>query len=150
MKYFLPLLLVLFLLPACAKRKAKKQAEKDNEIILQYIKDHNLTATSTGSGLYYVIEQQGTGNNCNSVSDVTVAYRGYLTNGEVFDQSAPEGVSFNLQSVIEGWTEGIPYFREGGHGMLLIPSALAYGDKESAKIPANSVLIFDVELIDVL
>jgi FKBP-type peptidyl-prolyl cis-trans isomerase FkpA len=68
----------------------------------------------------------------------------------VFDESGSDGIVFPLNGVIEGWTEGIPYFKEGGSGKLLVPSALAYGRQGSGSIAPNTVLIFDVELIDVL
>lgn len=149
MKYLLPILLVAFSLSSCAKKKAEKQAAEDEEIIQQYIADNNLNATATGSGLYYVIDAQGTGAGCTSASTVTVAYKGYYTSGSVFDESSAQGVEFPLSGVIKGWTEGIPYFKEGGTGMLLIPSALGYGKSGRGSIPPNSVLIFDIELIDV-
>lgn len=147
MKQLFLLMIVFTVVSACKKKET--QAEKDEKIIQQYISDNNLNATATGSGLYYVINEPGTGAACNAFSDVKVSYTGYLTNGSVFDQSL-EGISINLQQVIEGWTEGIPYFKEGGSGKLLIPSALGYGSQSVGGIPANSVLIFDVELIDVL
>ena len=87
---------------------------------------------------------------CNSFSTVRASYSGYFTDGTVFDYSPAAGIEFDLQSVIPGWTEGIPYFKEGGYGKLLIPSALAYGTKGTGGIPPNSVLIFDVALLEVL
>ncbi len=150
MKYFIPVLLALFTLSSCAKKKAAEQAIIDENIIQQYISDNNLNAVSTGSGLYYVIDTQGNGASCNANSTVKVSYSGYFTNGVVFDESSSEGIVFPLNGVIEGWTEGIPYFKEGGSGKLLIPSALAYGRQGSGSIPPNTVLIFDVELIEVL
>lgn len=151
---FLSLLFIVLIAASCGKKKAeeqaKEQAAKDEAIIQQYISDNNLNATATGSGLYYVIENEGTGASCSSFSTVTVAYTGYFTDGDIFDQSSSQGVTFSLQQVIKGWTEGIPYFKEGGNGKLLIPSALAYGPDGNASIPPNSVLIFDVELIEVL
>ena len=150
MKYLAPLLLIILLFPSCAKRKAEKQAEEDDQIIQQYIIDNNLTATKSESGLYVVIEDPGSGAACSGFSDVTVAYTGYFTSGSVFDQSDAQGITFNLSGVIQGWHEGIPYFREGGSGKLLIPSAQGYGPNGSGSIPPNSVLIFDVDLIDVL
>jgi len=149
MKLIFPILLIAFVLNSCSKKSAAKQAAEDDKIILQYISDHSLLATKASSGLYYVIDVQGTGASCHSSSDVKVAYKGYFTNGEVFDESA-SGITFNLQQVIEGWTLGIPYFKEGGSGKLLLPSALAYGKKGTSGIPENSVLIFDIELIEVL
>ena len=70
MKYFLPILLLAFTFSSCAKKNAEKQAKTDDDIIKQYIADHNLTAVATGTGLYYVIENQGTGGTCNSFSTV--------------------------------------------------------------------------------
>ena len=149
MKYILPLFVLLMINGSCAKKKAKEQAQKDDNIIVKYITDHNLTATKTSTGLYYVIETNGGGQNPTSSSQVRVAYSGYFTTGEVFDHSDASGVVFGLQSVIKGWTEGIPYFKEGGTGKLLIPSALAYGPNGTGGIPGNTVLIFDINLIDV-
>lgn len=139
-------ILVLF---SCEKRRAKKQKEKDEAIIKEYISSHNLNATATGTGLYYVINSQGTGAQPTINSRVTVNYKGYLTDGAVFDKSLVTGATFPISSVIKGWQEGIPYFKKGGKGILLIPSALAYGNQSTGDIPANSVLIFDIELLDV-
>jgi FKBP-type peptidyl-prolyl cis-trans isomerase FkpA len=150
MRYIFPIVLLFFCFSSCAKKKAEKQAETDDLIILQYISDNNLTASVTSTGLYYVITTQGTGSTCNSSSQVRVAYKGYFTDGEVFDESSASGIEFGLSGVIPGWTEGIPYFNEGGEGILLIPSALGYGASATSSIPANSVLIFDVNLIEVL
>lgn len=149
MKLIFALIAITLFLGGCTKKSAAKQAAEDDKIILQYISDHSLLATKASSGLYYVIDEQGTGASCHSSSDVKVAYKGYFTNGDVFDESA-SGITFNLQQVIEGWTLGIPYFKEGGSGKLLLPSALAYGKKGTSGIPENSVLIFDIELIEVL
>ncbi len=138
----------LLLFSSCGKKKAREQAEKDDAIIQQYISDKGLNATKTTSGLYLVIDTPGTGLQPTTTSTVKVAYRGYLTNGNEFDESV-DGITFGLQGVIRGWTEGIPYFKEGGSGKLLIPSALGYESQAQSGIPANSVLIFDVELIKV-
>ncbi len=121
----------------------------DEDIILEYISDNNLNAVPTGSGLYYVIDVPGTGANPTLNSNVTVAYAGSLTSGSIFDQSSASGITFPLSGVIQGWQEGIPLFKEGGSGILLIPSALGYGSQSAGSIPANSVLIFDINLIDV-
>ncbi|WP_147675981.1 FKBP-type peptidyl-prolyl cis-trans isomerase [Algibacter pacificus] len=124
------------------------KTENDQDI-LEYIEDNNLTAEKTGSGLYYIIDEEGTGAQPTESDNVTVAYKGYYTDGTVFDESDDSGVSFNLQQVIAGWTEGIPYFKEGGSGKLLVPAHLAYGNYYYNGIQAGSVLIFDVNLISV-
>lgn len=141
-------LLSVIALVACKKKKISNQATEDEKIITDYISNHGLSATATGSGLYYVISSQGTGAQPNSGSTVTVKYKGYLKDQTVFDQNTAGG-TFSLNGVIKGWQEGIPYFKKGGKGILLIPSALGYGDKANGKIPANSVLIFDIELVNV-
>lgn len=150
LKYILPLFILALTFSACKKKDTEKQADKDEEIIQQYISDHGLNTIATGSGLHVVVQNPGTGLACTSNSTVRVAYKGYYTSGSVFDQSSASGIQFNLQGVIKGWTEGIPYFKEGGNGILLIPSALGYGPEGNASIPGNTVLIFEVELIEVL
>ncbi len=140
---------VLAVTGSCKKKKTTSQAQIDNDIITKYISDNKLNAQAASDGLYYVMTTQGTGAQPNINSTVTVSYKGYLVNGNVFDQSASNGISFSLGSVIKGWQEGIPLFKKGGKGMLLIPSALGYGDQPSGSIPANSVLIFDITLLNV-
>ena len=123
-------------------------AANDAEIV-KYIADNNLNAVKTASGLYYVIDESGTGKQPTATSNVTVAYKGYYTDKTIFDPGSTSGVSFNLQGVIKGWTEGIPYFKEGGSGKLLIPATLGYGSYKYNTIPGGSVLVFDVKLISV-
>ena len=121
--------------------------EAENEAtILKYIEDNNLNATRTDSGLYYVVNNEGTGTQPTSTSNVTVAYKGYFLDGTVFDESDSDGIPFGLNQVITGWTEGIQLFKEGGDGILLIPYTLGYGINGSGAIPGASVLIFDVKL----
>ncbi|MGE8341970.1 MAG: FKBP-type peptidyl-prolyl cis-trans isomerase [Flavobacterium sp.] len=128
---------------------AKDFTEQNEQDIKDYLAKNNLTATRTDSGLYYIITEPGNGAQPTSTSNVTVAYKGYYTNGKVFDQSKDAGISFGLNQVIKGWTEGILYFKEGGSGVLLIPSRLGYGSYDYMTIPGGSVLIFDVKLIKV-
>jgi len=144
--YISLLLLILFI--SCNNNDSSNNPQTEADII-KYIEDHNLTAQKSSTGLYYVIEKQGEGSKPTSNSNVTVNYKGYFTNGTVFDQSSAAGISFNLQQVIKGWTEGITYFNEGGEGILLVPSNLGYGSKDYNGIPGGSVLIFDIKLLKV-
>ncbi|WP_405606755.1 FKBP-type peptidyl-prolyl cis-trans isomerase [Polaribacter sp. Asnod1-A03] len=123
--------------------------EQNDVLILQYIEDNDLTATKTESGLYYVVNNEGTGTQPTSDSNVTVAYKGYLLDGTVFDESTDAGVSFNLSQLIAGFTEGVTYFKEGGEGTLLMPYTLGYGEYGSGSIPGFTVLAFDINLISV-
>ena len=122
------------------------QNEKD---IVAYLAANDLVAEKSTTGLHYIITEPGTGEQPTTSSNVTVAYKGYYLNGSVFDESDAAGISFSLQGVIPGWTEGITYFKEGGKGMLFVPAHLAYGSFDYKGIPGGSALIFDVELISV-
>jgi len=103
---------------------------------------------TTASGLQYKIIEPGSGKNPGPTDEVTVNYRGTLINGNEFDSSYSKGkpVSFPLNGVIKGWTEGVQLIKPGGKIQLFIPSALAYGDRGPL---AHRTLIFDVELISV-
>ncbi len=149
MKFLIPAICIFFLFGSCQKKKIEEQAKKDKTIITEYLSKHNINAISTSSGLYYCIEKVGLGAKPLSTSQVRVSYKGYFSDETVFDESDDQGVIFGLESVIKGWTEGIPYFNEGGSGKLYIPSSLAYGTNGTSGIPANSVLIFDIKLLDV-
>lgn len=151
MKNSLRLLLVFALVISCSEdQNMNRDFSAQNEAdILAYIAENNLNATRSASGLYYVIDELGTGEQAQINSNVTVIYRGTYLNGEQFDSSNGSGISFNLRNVIPGWTEGITYFREGGSGILLIPSRLGYGSFMTRGIPGGSVLIFDVTLVSV-
>ena len=109
----------LVLFTACSSKDASKDFTVENDLDIQtYIAENNLTAQKSSSGLYYVIDTPGTGTQPTTTDNVTVAYKGYFSDGTVFDQSNANGISFSLQQVIAGWTEGITYFKEGGSGIL--------------------------------
>lgn len=126
------------------------QAELDEQIIQQYMADHSINGIPTGSGLYYVIQDSGLAGRPDLNSTVAVYYRGELTDGTVFDeQQAPDAtLQFPLANLIPGWQEGIPLIGKNGRQTLLIPSHLGYGSRATGSIPSNSVLIFDIELVD--
>lgn len=145
MKSYLPLLFI-FLIISCSTNEEDFSSANDIQI-QEYIQANNLNATKTSSGLYYVINDTGSGAKPTSNSDVTVNYIGSFTDGNIFDQG--KNVSFNLQGVISGWTEGLTYFNEDGQGLLLIPSRLGYGSNGSNGIPGGSVLIFNIHLLSI-
>lgn len=148
--YFFLLSGFLVFFTACQKDYVKI----DKELIEDYLADNGLTAQIiTPEGIYYVEEIAGTGANPTINDAVTVHYEGFLLNGTKFDSSIDRGVpaTFPLQAVIEGWQLGIPLFKVGGTGKLLIPSALAYGENppQGSEIKCNDVLLFDIQLIDI-
>jgi FKBP-type peptidyl-prolyl cis-trans isomerase FkpA len=149
MKRILFLLMIAAAVCGCKKDKTD-YTETDKQIILNYLSSNKITtAQSTASGLYYVVETAGSSNHPTSTSTVIINYSGYLTDGSVFDNTETGSpATLNLSTVIKGWREGVQLFGRGGKGKLLIPSALGYGSSASYGVPANSVLIFDIELID--
>jgi FKBP-type peptidyl-prolyl cis-trans isomerase len=148
MKYALFALVITFFM-SCSGDKEVDFVAKNEIEITEYIAKNNLNAQKTDTGLYYVISEAGSGAQPTAASTVTVAYKGYYTDGTVFDQSNSSGSTFPLQNVIKGWTEGIPYFKTGGSGILLIPAHLGYGSSDRSGIKGGSVLIFDIKLISV-
>lgn len=110
-----------------------------------------LALQPTNSGLGFQLLQAGKGKQAEAGKKVKVHYRGYLTNGEVFDASFDRGDAFEFTlgrgQVIKGWDEGIAKMKVGDHAVFRIPSALGYGPRAVGKIPANSELLFEVLLI---
>lgn len=148
---FLLLSIIAFAMVSCKKTDTNPDFSAiDKQLIEEYISVKGLTAQSTSSGLYYVITAPGNSNHPLSNSLISANYKGYLLNGTVFDQSASgKPLSFALNQVIRGWQEGLQLIGVGGKIKLLVPSALGYANKAVGSIPANSVLIFDVELVSV-
>jgi FKBP-type peptidyl-prolyl cis-trans isomerase FkpA len=140
-------------IPTLMRDKVKKAAEKvkaDGKAYLdKFAKEEG--AQKTESGLAYKITKEGTGAMPKETDTVKVHYHGTLVDGTVFDSSVDRGqpISFPLNRVIKGWTEGLQKVKQGGKIKLVIPSDLAYGDGGNRKIPGGSTLIFDVELIEI-
>lgn len=139
-------ILVSLLVVSCGKDDPEKIAEKDREKILEYIAEHGIDAIEHESGVFYYIESQGSDAYPQRTSVVRMKYTGTLLDGDVFD--GPNTTSLDLRSTILGWQYGIPLFSKGSSGILLIPSGLGYGQYPQLGIPANSVLKFDIEIID--
>jgi len=134
-------------------KNAAAQISIDEEKIEKFITDKGLKANKTESGLRYIMEQVGKGDNPKSGDMVNVHYIGTLLDGTKFDSSLDRNEAFSFPlgqgRVIKGWDEGIALFKKGGKGKLIIPSGLAYGDKAAGPmIQPNSVLVFDIELLD--
>lgn len=107
---------------------------------------------TTASGLQYQVITEGAGTSPGATDKVTVHYQGTTIDGKEFDSSYKRGapITFPLNGVIAGWTEGLQLMKQGGKSRLFIPSSLAYGERGAGRdIGPNSTLIFDVELIKV-
>lgn len=149
MRYLVFALVLVLTFSSCKKESIEEANERQ---ILDYLEINGLTAEKHSSGLHFIVSQEGDGDFPNSDSTVEVYYRGYLTDNTEFDsrQAPDDPLSFGLDQVIEGWRIGIPLFSRGGSGTLFIPSDLGYGNNPpiGSDIPANGVIIFDVELVD--
>lgn len=141
MKFLASFALLLFVLSGCKK-------EDSQETIEQYLTRSNLMSSVTKDprGFYYQIMTPGTGATPVLSSKVTVFYKGSLTNGNIFDQTSANPVTFGLNQLILGWQYGIPLVKAGGRIMLYLPPSLGYGSQSMGQIPANSALIFDITL----
>lgn len=143
MKKYLLLLVIALSYSSCG---CGDHAEEDEVIIMNYLNDNNLNFESTSEGIYYSIGVPGNTEMPNINSKVTVNYKGYFLDGSVFDEN--DDISFALFGVIVGWQKAIPLLGKGGSGTFIIPSRYAYGCDGNSSIPGNSVLAFDVTLID--
>lgn len=128
---------------------SEEQMQKDIEIIDAFLEENNIAAQSAESGIRYVIDVEGSGNHPQAGDSVSVKYAGTLMDGTEFDAGVytfPVGRG----QAIQGWDLGIPLLKKGGKGTLYIPSPLAYGPQaRSEVIQANSILKFEVELVDI-
>jgi FKBP-type peptidyl-prolyl cis-trans isomerase FkpA len=157
------LLLVLFvtLLTACKKKEDCPYTQSttvapDSEVaaVQQYLTTNNITGTTKdASGFFYKIDLAGTGSTPTMCSQIGILYKGQLTNGTVFDETTNGQIRvFTLGQLIPGWKLGIPLIKPGGKIKLYIPPTLGYGanaikdNQGNVVIPANSILVFEVEL----
>jgi FKBP-type peptidyl-prolyl cis-trans isomerase FkpA len=142
---------------ACEYEECGVSASASETTTLQnYLTSNNITATKHCSGLFYRIENPGTGDAPEACDNVAVRYKGTYLNGSPLDQSTTP-VGFNLTGVIRGWTNAVPLIKEGGRIVIYVPPTLAYGPSDyinprtgAVMVPGNSYLIFEIDLVEVL
>lgn len=123
-------------------------ADEDRLTILSYLDAKGLIASDT-SGVYVVTTQMGTADRPEEISTIELSYKGYYTDGIVFDQSpADQKASIKLSYAIKGLRYGLAKFGKNSAGVILIPSDLAYGKNPPFGIRKNAVLIYDVQVHD--
>ncbi|ALB69133.1 FKBP-type peptidyl-prolyl cis-trans isomerase [Cronobacter muytjensii] len=134
---------------AKVEKDATENEAKGKAYREKFAKEKGVKTSSTG--LLYKVEKEGTGAAPKESDTVVVNYKGTLIDGQEFDNSYKRGepLSFRLDGVIPGWTEGLKNIKKGGKIKLVIPPELAYGKNGVPGIPANSTLVFDVELLDI-
>ncbi len=125
------------------------QAATEREQIAAMVANGKLDTTGAAGGVYYNMLKEGTGRKVKLTDTVTVYYKGSLLNGDTFDSTKDKPASFPLSRLIKGWQVAVPLCRIGGKIQLIIPSSLGYGIRSrSSKIPVNSVLVFEIEVVD--
>lgn len=136
-----------------AVEEKQKQAAQDNLEAGKKFLEANAKkegVKTTESGLQYEILQEGSGKTPTASDTVRVKYKGTTIDGQVFDEQT-DPIAFPLANIIPGWTEGLQLMKEGGKAKLYIPADLAYGELGAGElIKPNSVLVFDIELVEVL
>ena len=135
--------------------KAKLEGDTNLKIAEEFLeknKKSNPEVKETPTGLQYRILKEGTGSSPSSTDKVKVHYVGKLLDGTVFDSSVERGEpsEFGLNQVIRGWTEGLQLMKPGAKYEFFIHPKIAYGSRPRPKIPGNSLLIFEVELLNIL
>ena len=147
--FFAPALLLLSCGGETEKEKNYIETEYDKEIAV-FLEDKDWEPIREDNGLYIYTEIEGEGQKPGLQDYLTLNYSGYLLDGTPFDGTEGNAITFPfpMESLIKGWQQGIPHFGKGGKGKLIIPPDLGYGSRASGPIPANSVLVFDIELID--
>ncbi len=139
---------------------AQDQAAKDDQILKEYFAKNNIKASKTASGLYYVITKEGSGETAKANQKVHMYYYGKFMDGKKFDANVDENFkpvagrdplvfTLGVGQVIRGWDEGVQLLKPGTRATLYLPSGIGYGSANRGPIPANSILVFDVELISV-
>ena len=136
------------------KERFKDQATADDTLIVRHLRTLHDTITAgivkDSRGFYYKIKAEGTGSRPTGDSLVKVQYTGMLLDSTIFDQKiGTNSYTEYPKRLIKGWQYALPLLKEGGEGTFYIPSELGYGANTLSKIPANSVLIFDIKLVDV-
>jgi FKBP-type peptidyl-prolyl cis-trans isomerase FklB len=132
------------------KKGALESAAKGEAFLAENAKKPGVKTTA--SGLQYEVITEGKGAKPKATDTVKVHYEGKLVDGSIFDSSRQRGepIEFPLNRVIPGWTEGLQLMSKGSRYKLTIPSKLGYGEEGAGPIPPNSVLVFDVELLDIV
>ena len=138
----------VFVMTSSCKTYSDDDLKVFDKEIEAYIKSKNLELERSESGLYFTIIEEGEGDEILYSNNVSFTYKGTLLNGDVFDEQN-EPVTFKVNQLIGAWKEIMLDLKKGGKAFLITPPQLGYGDRELDKIPANSILVFEMEVTDV-
>lgn len=149
-------LVIALLAVSCIKNKSdcpsvsETASDREQQELTDYILAHSISAVKHNSGIYYEIQQLGSGEFPAICANIEVTFYGYLTNGSQFESGKDKVL--NLQHLLPGWRLGLPLIKTGGKIRLYLPPALAYGyvgkkdESGNQLVPANSVVVYDITL----
>lgn len=152
LNFFLTLSVLALTLTQCSKKDCHlKPVGNEAPEIESYATANGIDAVAHSTGLYYEILNPGSGASVTPDSRIVITYVGKMLNGQIFDQQDVPNTSkpWALSNLIEGWRIGIPLIKKGGSIRLIVPSALGYGCEQYYDIPGNSILYFEINLVDI-
>ena len=162
MRKYLWIVLLAVLFAGCSETQNNNAPEDEEKVFVEppkkvvktftpYVIEDSSKIQSFDNGLQLYVVQEGPGNKTQQGENLIVNYHGMLTDGSVFDSSFERGETFSFSlgndNVIQGWHEGFKHLTYGSKAILIIPAALGYGSRSQPNIPANSTLVFHVELV---
>lgn len=138
------------LLVTSCKTYSEEEVQGFDKAIQKFVMKSGLNYEKSESGLYYLIEKEGEGEFIKFTDEVSFRYTGKLMSGKTFDgRYKRTPITFEVSKLIEGWKEGMMYLKKGGKAKLIVPPTLGYGENQLPDIPANSILYFEIEVVDV-
>jgi FKBP-type peptidyl-prolyl cis-trans isomerase FkpA len=138
-------------------KSVSAQKAADDQQLQEYFKKNNIQPLKGPGGIYYTITKAGSGRNILAGETVTIDYTGKFLDGKAFDSNTdpafqhldPLVFEVGTGRVIRGWDKGLQLLKKGSVATLYIPSGMAYGSAARGRIPANSILVFDISVTDV-
>jgi FKBP-type peptidyl-prolyl cis-trans isomerase FkpA len=156
MKRILFIAVLVFSLAGCSKDDCSYDEcgvvapAAEIQSVQSYLSSNSISATQHCSGMFYIIDQQGSGEKATACGGITLHYEGKLTNGNVFDSTkVNDPAAFVLTKTVPGFKNALIQLKAGGKMRIFIPPSLGFGNVQSGTIPPNSILIFSVELLGV-
>ncbi len=142
--------LILIGLSACGNTYSEKDKQDFDQKIQKFIAKGTDQYEKSESGLYYLIENEGTGEFIKFKDVVSFRYEGKFLSGEPFDnRHRTKPLTFEVSQLIEGWKEAFMYLKAGGKAKIIVPPHLGYGDHPLDDIPPHSILFFTIEIVEV-
>tara|TARA_B100000925_G_scaffold173106_1_gene130420 strand:+ start:1343 stop:1786 length:444 start_codon:yes stop_codon:yes gene_type:complete len=140
-------LLLILILGACSTY-SDEDLKGFDKTIREWIRQQNIQYKSTDSGLYYYFENKGQGQKIKYTDSVTVQFKGTLLDSTIFEiEKAP--VTFAVNEVIIAWKEVLLMSERNAKIKIIVPPQLGYGNHKLDKIPQNSILLYEIEIIDI-